>query len=116
MKKLYASPPPRIFNIFVYAIVHHWVGIVLKNKARPDVFGYTMKEQSKLFYAYDSLVASINPVWPQWGFGVLIGIFERVGIRTKVAEMACQPDHILWAADDRRERSSLCEAALEVGV
>ena len=35
-----------------------------------------------LFYAYYGLVDSTNPVWMQWVFDILIGLFERFGIIT----------------------------------
>ena len=41
-------------------------------------------EKAKLVYANDDLIDSTNTVWLQWGFYVLIGLFEQ-------AEVACQP-------------------------
>ena len=36
--------------------------------------------KATLFYAYYGLIASTNPVWLQWIFDILIGLFERFGI------------------------------------
>ena len=44
-------------------------------------------EEADLFYAYDVLIASTNPMLLQCGFDVLISIFEKVGIRTNMAKM-----------------------------
>ena len=56
-----------------------------------------MVEKAAFLYSENGLIASTNPVWLHWEFDVLIGIFERVGIRTNVAktvEMVCQPGPI----------------------
>ena len=44
------------------------------------------------------MVSSTNPVWLLWLFGVMIGLFKRVGLRTNVMNtvvMVCQPDPIV---------------------
>ena len=41
----------------------------------------------KTFYAYYSLIDSTNPVWLQWLFDIIIGIFERFGIINNMEEM-----------------------------
>ena len=56
-----------------------------------------VKEKVDFFYAYDSLIASTNLVCMQWGFEIIIGIFEWVGIRTnveKTMDMVCQTGNI----------------------
>ena len=48
--------------------------------------------------------SSTNPVWLQWGFNVIIGLFGRVEIQAntgKMVEMVCQPGFI-----DRRRYTS----------
>ena len=85
---------PLIFNIVADAIFHHWFGLVADKEATPDSFGYMVTEKAALFNAYDGLIASTNMVWLQWGFDVLIGLFEWVRIMNNVAktfEMVCQP-------------------------
>ena len=75
------------------AIIHHWVGIMVDNEAGPDGFGYMVAEKVTLFYAYYGLIESTNPVWLQWLFGGIIGLFEWVGIRNtteKIVMMVCQ--------------------------
>ena len=45
----------------------------------------------------DELFVSTDPVWIQWAFDVLIGLFGWVGIRTnavKAEVMVCQPGPI----------------------
>ena len=61
--------------------------MVSDNKAGPDGFRYIVAENVAFFYAEDGLIASTNPVWMQWGFNVLIDLFENVGIITNVSNM-----------------------------
>ena len=67
---------PRVFNFMVDVISYHCVVMVAENEAVPDVFGYTMTDNAAFFNGYDGFIASTNPVWLQWVFGVLIGMFE----------------------------------------
>ena len=60
----------------VDVIIRYWVGIMVENEDGPDGFGYTVADKMKLFYAYYGLIESTNPVWMQWVFGGLIGLFE----------------------------------------
>ena len=64
----------------VDVIIRHWVRLMAENEAGPDGFGYTVDNKMTLFYAYYGLIDFTNPVWLQWVFDILIGIFERFGI------------------------------------
>ena len=46
-----------------------------------------MAEKVELFYAYDGLISSTNQVWLQWGFDIIIGLFDKFGIITNVKKM-----------------------------
>ena len=79
------------------AIVCHRVGLVAKNEAGPKDFGCTVADKVTFFYVDDALVASTNPVWLQQAFGILIGLFEWLGLRTNVAKtvgIVCRPGTI----------------------
>ena len=55
--------------------------------------GQEGRHQSALFYADDSMVASSDPGWMQGAFDTLVGIFDRVGLRTnirKTVRMVCR--------------------------
>ena len=42
----------------------------------------------------DGMVASTDPRWLQWAFTILVGLFDRVGLKTnqrKTVSMACRP-------------------------
>ena len=67
---------------------------MVENEAGPDGFGYTVADKMTLFYAYYGLIESTDPVWLQWVFDILIGIFERFGIinnMENMVTMVCQP-------------------------
>ena len=68
-----------------------------ENEAIPDVFRYMVEYKAALLYYYDGLIESRNLVWLQWGFDLLISIFDRVGTITnteKTVVMVCQPGPI----------------------
>ena len=53
-----------------------------------------MMEKFAFFYVENVLVSSNNPVWLQWSFDVMIGIFKRVGLWINVVKkvvMVCHP-------------------------
>ena len=44
------------------------------------------RHQNDLFYAYDDMVASSDQRWLQGDFSTLVGMFDRVGLKTNVAK------------------------------
>ena len=47
-----------------------------------------------LFYADNGMVALSDPVWMKGPFNALVGLFDRVGLRTnagKTVGMVCHP-------------------------
>ena len=68
--------------------------MVAENEAGTEGFGYAVAEKAEFLYTDDGLVASTNPLWLQWKFDVIIGLFERLRLQTNVAKtvaMVCQP-------------------------
>ena len=62
-------------------------------KARGEL-GQEGRHQTAFFYADDSMVASSDPVCLQGVFNALVGLFDRVGLRTNVGKtvgMVCHP-------------------------
>ena len=50
--------------------------------------------KAAFFYAYDMLMASIDPGWIQLAFDTPMGIFDQVGLQTNVRKtvgMVCRP-------------------------
>ena len=68
-------------------IIRYWVGIMVENEDGPDGFGYTLVDKMTLFYAYYGLIDSTNPVWLQWVFDILLGLFEWFGIINNMENM-----------------------------
>ena len=68
--------------------------MVAENKAGPELFEHNVADREDFFYVNDGLIYSTKPVWIQWEFDFLIGIFERVILDTNVDKMVatvCQP-------------------------
>ena len=71
------------------------------------------RHQAALFYADDGMVESLDPGWIQGAFNTLLGLFDRVGLRTNVGKtvgMVCHPcqaaGNLTTEAYGRRVRGS----------
>ena len=73
-----------IFNVVVDAVVRHWVHRVMEEAEARGETGREGRHQAALFYANDGTVVSSDPAWLQGAFTALIGLFDRVGLRTNV--------------------------------
>ena len=73
---------PTIFNVVVDAVVRHWVMFSVDDTEKRGERGKEGRHQAALFYADDGMVALSDPRWLQWAFNALVGLFERVGLRT----------------------------------
>ena len=73
---------PNIFKVVVGAVVRHWVmGVIAEAEARGGP-GKEERNQAALFYADGRMVASSDPGWLQGAFSTLLGLFDRVDLRT----------------------------------
>ena len=96
---------PTIFNVVVYAVVYHWVTLLVTEAETRGESGREGRHQSALFYADDGMVALSDPQWLQWAFTKLVGLFDRVGLNTntkKTVSMTCRP---CTAAGNRSEEA-----------
>ena len=100
---------PTVFNMVVDAVVLHWESRMAEGGGGDDRYNSSnievshlarqmirdrnkgrrwteegLKVQEAIFCAYDGMVASTNPRWLQTEFDVLLGLFERVGLKTNV--------------------------------
>ena len=85
---------PTIFNVVVYAVVRHWVTVMVECAEEWGECGQEGRHQNTLFYAADGVVASSYPRWLQGEFSTLVGLFDRVGLRIDVGRtvvMVCCP-------------------------
>ena len=78
----------------VDVVVCHWLQIATQEAERRGERGREGQHQSALFYADDGMLASSDPRWLQWAFTQLVGLFDRVGMKTnckKTVCMTCRP-------------------------
>ena len=86
--------PPTIFNVVVDVLFCHWVTLSVEEAEKRGERGKEVRHQASLFYTDEGMVASSDPRWLHWAFHDLVGLFERVGIRTNVGKtvsMTCRP-------------------------
>ena len=85
---------PTIFNVVVDAVVSHWVTGFIADAEDQGELEKEWRHQAALFYADDIMVASSDPRWLQGAFNTLVGLFDRVGLRTnsgKTVVIVCHP-------------------------
>ena len=106
---------PTIFNVVVDAVVPHWVTGVIADVEEWGELGKEGGDQAALFYADNSMVASSDPRWLQGDFNTLVGLFDRVGLRTNAGKtffMVCRPyqatGNLLEAAYGKRIKGEGC--------
>ena len=87
-------PPPPIFNVVVNIVVRHWVEVMVEGADERGERGQEGRHHNALFYVDDGMVASSDPQWLQVSFSNLVGLFDRVVLRTysgKTFVMVCRP-------------------------
>ena len=101
---------PTIFNLFVDAVIRHWVTVVTPIEAGKGGLGMNIIDLEAYFYADSGLVASNQPERIQRVFDVLNGLFIRFDLQInteKTVGMVCQPWHapgrMLEEAYERRK-------------
>ena len=85
---------PTIFNVLVDVVVLHWVSVMVEVAEEWGDPGQECRHQNSLFYTDDGMVASSDPQFLQGYFITLVGLFNRVGLRTNVGKtvgMVCCP-------------------------
>ena len=85
---------PTIFNVVVDVVVRHWVTVVVEGTEEWGERGQEGRDQAALFYLNNGMVDSSDPRWFQGAFNTLIGLFDKVGLRTNVGKtvgMVCHP-------------------------
>ena len=85
-----------IFNMVVDTVIHHSSTMMAGKATGPEVFGRVVQNLSALFYVDDRLLDSLQPSRLQKKLDVLMGLFNRAGIKTNVGKtvgMICQLFH-----------------------
>ena len=75
---------PTIFNVVVDAVVRHWVTVIVEDAEERGECGQEGRHHAALFYADNVMVALSDHRWIQGAFNNLVGLFDRVGLRTNV--------------------------------
>ena len=89
---------PTMFNVVVDAVVRHWVAVMVECAEERSGRVQEGRHQNALFYADDDMVASSDLRWLHGAFSTLVGLFNRVGLKTNAGK---------WSATHvrRQERS-----------
>ena len=85
---------PTIFNVVVDAVVRNWVTMVIASAEERGERGHEGRHKAALFYADDGMVAFPDSCCLQGAFNTLVGLFDRVGLRTnvrKTVSVVCLP-------------------------
>ena len=94
-----------IFNVVMDAVVRHWVAVVIVGVEERGKRGHESMHQAALFYSDYGMVDSSDPRWLQDAFNTLVGLFDRVGLRTNVGNkvsMVCRPFQAVGISWGRR--------------
>ena len=79
-KTLYTN----IFKLVVNAVLWHWILMVVKEKADPELFVRYVQCMSAQLYSDNALLASTRAVRFQQAFDVLIELFDWVILKKNV--------------------------------
>ena len=94
---------PTIFNVVVDAVVRHWVAVMVEGAEEWVECVQEGRHQNALLYAEDGMVASPDPPWLQGAFSNLVGLFDRVGLRTIVGKKVRMVYRLFKAAGTQSE-------------
>ena len=78
----------------VYAVIFHWVMVVMPTEEGMGGLGLTIIDLAAYFYADDGLLVSTQPERLQSLFDVLTDLFDCSVLRTNTAKtvgIVCQP-------------------------
>ena len=87
---------PKIFNVVVDAVIHHWVMMMAANEEVREGIELSIRYLVSYYYAKNVLVAFPQQDRLQRVLNILKGFFGRVDLRTNTQNtviMACQPYH-----------------------
>ena len=84
---------PTIFNVVVNAVLQNWVTVVIAGAEKRGDRRKESRHQDTLLYAEDFMIASSDPRWLQGAFNTLVGLFDRVGLRTNVGKTVVMVYH-----------------------
>ena len=85
---------PTILNMVVYAVVRHWVAVMVEGAEERGKCGQEGRHHNARFYTDYGIVALSDPQWLQGEFSTLVGLFVRLVLGNNFGEtvdMVCLP-------------------------
>ena len=85
---------PTIFNMVVDAAVRYCISVMAERAEELGGNGQEGRHKKPLFYSDNGMVTSLDPQCIQGFFITLVGLFDRVGLKTnarKAVVMVCCP-------------------------
>ena len=73
---------PNTFIVVVDAVVRHWGTDMVEGAEERGKRGQEGSHHNDLFYVDNDMVVFPDPQWLQGTFSNLVGLFNRVGLRT----------------------------------
>ena len=70
-----------IFNVAVDVVVWNWVTVMAESAEEWDGCRQEFRHQNALFYADNGIITSSDLQWLQGAFSILVGLFNRVGLK-----------------------------------
>ena len=77
---------PTIFNVVVDAVVRNWVTVMVKGAEERGNCGKYFRHQNTLLYSDNRMIALSETHGLQGAFINIVGMFDRVGLRTNVGK------------------------------
>ena len=65
----------------VDAVIYHWEMVSVATEEGREGLGLLIQDLAEYFYANDGIIASTQPERLQRLFGILTGLFNRVGLK-----------------------------------
>ena len=85
---------PTIFNVAVDAVVQHWFTEMVERAEERSGRGQEGRHKNYFLYSDDGMVPSSDLRWIQGTLSTLVGLFDRVGLKTNFGQtigMVCLP-------------------------
>lgn len=95
---------PTLLNVAFDNVVYHWLSLTVEYGVTiHDGMRHAVGQSLGVFYVDDGIPGSQDLEWLQGDFNLLIGLFERIGLSSKIAKsknMTCQLIEILLAMSE----------------
>ena len=89
---------PTIFNVVVDVVVRDWAKAMVEGADEQSGHRQYGRHQNALFYLENGMVGSSNSIWLQGAFSTLVGLFDRVGLKTNIGKTVGMVCHLCQAS------------------